>query len=99
MSEVAGWFVGRLPDGWFTAAPTVLADREEIVVIGPLACPDVEGGDDAKAAPRTARAKRFREETRQTRMAIAEEAGHRFGRKGAWGGEIDGERYLVPPLG
>ena len=34
--EVRGWFAGRLPAGWFTAAPEVLVDREEITVVGPL---------------------------------------------------------------
>ena len=34
--EVRGWFAGRLPAGWFTGAPEVLVDREEITVVGPL---------------------------------------------------------------
>ena len=34
--EVRGWFTGRLPAGWFTEAPEVLVDREEITVVGPL---------------------------------------------------------------
>ena len=52
------------------------------------------GGDEARAAARLARAKRFREDTREQRVAIAEEAEHRFGRKVSWGVRVDGERYL-----
>jgi len=92
--EISGWFSGRVPDGWFTEAPEVGVDREEVLVIGTLAPPEVDGGDEARAAARLARAKRFREDTREQRVAIAEEAEHRFGRKVSWGVRVDGERYL-----
>ena len=98
MTEIAGWFAGRLPDGWFVASPEVHADRDEILVIGKVAAPKVDGGPDAAAAACAARAKRFREETRATRVAIAEEAAHRFGRKVSWGVEIDDDRYLFTHL-
>ena len=91
-AECIGWFAGRVPDEWFTAPATVHVDREEIVVIGALAAP-ADGGGDAEAA-RLARVTRFREETREARVRIAEEAEHRFGRKVSWGVEIDGQRYL-----
>lgn len=96
MKEIQGWFSGRLPDGWFTEPPEVGVDREEILVVGELAPPEVakDAGDDARRAARVARAKRFREETRDQRVAIAEEAEHRFGRKVSWGVRIEGERYL-----
>ena len=94
--EIAGWFAGRLPDGWFTSAPEVAVDREEILVVGTLA--DVElaadATDAARAAARAARVQRFREETRGERMAIAEEAQHRFRRIVSWGVSIGGERTL-----
>lgn len=93
-SELAGWFAGRLPDGWFTGPPDVTADSEEILVVGTL--PDVEvaeGSDDqARAAARAARVERFREETREARMRVATEAERRFGRKVAWGAECGGVR-------
>jgi hypothetical protein len=92
--EIRGWFIGRVPDGWFTGPPTVHVDREEIVVLGTLAPPTASGGDDAVAAACVARASRFREETRDARMAVAGEAEHRFGRKVSWGVELNGERYL-----
>src|SRR5262245_35929511 len=39
--DAAAWLAGRLPDGWFTEAPDVTVDREEIVIVGML--PPVEG--------------------------------------------------------
>ncbi len=94
--ELTGWFAGRLPDGWFSAAPEIAVDREEILVVGDLV--DVELPADtteaAKAAARSARIQRFREETRAGRMGIAEEAQHRFRRIVSWGVRIAGERTL-----
>ncbi|HVM36373.1 MAG TPA: hypothetical protein VM784_13665, partial [Actinomycetota bacterium] len=67
------WFTGRLPDDWFEGAPEVAADRDEILVIGTL--PDVELDDDVSDADRRAaregRINRFRETTREHRIAIA----------------------------
>lgn len=85
--EIAAWFAGRLPDGWFTAAPDITIDREEVLVVGPLADVELDEGATAPAisAARSARATRFREETRAQRMRIAEEAEHRFRRKVSWG--------------
>jgi hypothetical protein len=98
--KVRGWFVGRMPDGWFAAAPDVVIDREEIVVVGELAEPDYPGdADDAsKAAARRARIERFREETRDQRIRIAEEAERRIGRKVAWGAVCGDERVLFTVL-
>ena len=47
-----GWFTGRLPAGWFTSAPSIEADREEITVVGALPDPETEAGasDAEKAA-------------------------------------------------
>ena len=93
-SEIAGWFLGRIPDDWFTGPPEVHVDREEIVVLGTLAPPKASTDDDARTAACTARATRFREETREARVRVAEEAEHRFARKVSWGVVLDGERYL-----
>jgi hypothetical protein len=93
-TEIAGWFAGRIPDGWFTAGPEVHVDREEIVVVGTLDAPSTKGGAEAKDAACLARATRFREDTRDARVRVAEEAEHRFGRKVSWGVEVGGERYL-----
>jgi hypothetical protein len=82
-AEVAGWFAGRLPDDWFTGPVDLTIDRDEITVVGALAEPEAGEGD--AAAARAGRIARFREETRQQRMAIADAAQERYGRSIAWG--------------
>ena len=85
--KLRGWFSGRMPSDWFTGAPEVRLDREEITVIGTL--PPPEAAPDATDAERAAgvegRSRRFREETRQQRIEIAREAEHRFSRTVSWG--------------
>lgn len=76
--DAQSWFEGRLPEAWFSQVQ-VSTDREEIVVIGTL--PD----DMTDAAQAEGRISRFREETRETRMQIADEAQARYGRKVSWG--------------
>jgi hypothetical protein len=88
--QVAGWLLGRLPDEWFTEPAQVTVDREEILVVGTLAAPEgVEGEPDGPEAAEAAqgRISRFREDTRDQRIAIAREAEHKFGKKVAWGAE------------
>lgn len=82
--DAADWFAGRLPDGWFSADPTVTVDREEITVIGRLA----ETDDTQSTARSTGRVARFREDTRAERMRIADEAQAQFGRTVSWGVDI-----------
>src|SRR6201995_1464376 len=95
-----GWFTGRLPQGWFTAAPAIEADREEITVVGTLPGPEVEAGasDAERAAAAEGRIKRFREETRARRVEIAREAEHRFQRKVSWGVTCGGQSEMFTTL-
>lgn len=83
--QIRAWVQGRLPDDWFTEAPEVQVDRDEIVIVGRLAAPEEAG--DAAAAREAAigRISRFRETTREERIGIAREAERRFERKIAWG--------------
>jgi hypothetical protein len=99
-SELQGWFAGRLPDGWFTGPPEVTADGDEILVTGNLADVETPAGADeqAKQAARSARIDRFREETREARMKIADEAERRFGRKVAWGAQAGGDSKTFTTL-
>jgi len=84
--KLRGWFTGRLPADWFTAAPDILVDREEITVVGTLAEPTEAGVSAAeRAAAAEGRIRRFREETRARRVEIAREAEHRFRRTVSWG--------------
>jgi len=98
--EVRGWFAGRLPDGWFTAPPEVLVDREEITVVGPLG--DLDTAPDASPAAQAAaadgRARRFREETRDHRIEIAREAELKFSRTVSWGVICGGRKVMFTTL-
>ena len=90
---IAGWFRGRLPDGWFEGEVTVEVDRDEILVVGTLAAPS-SGDEVADREAEVGRISRFREQTRGERMAIAREAEHRYGRKVAWGAQAGGTRHV-----
>jgi hypothetical protein len=98
--ELTAWFAGRLPDDWFTGPPDVTVDREEILVIGTVPEPEYPSGadDSATKAARRARIQRFREDTRDQRMRIADEAERRTGRKVAWGAACGDERVLFTHL-
>jgi hypothetical protein len=95
---IAGWFAGRLPDEWFEGEAEVEVDRDEVLVVGTLASP--AAGDDPAAAreAEAGRISRFREQTREERMAIAREAEHRYGRKVAWGAQAGGTRHVFTNL-
>jgi GTP1/Obg family GTP-binding protein len=64
--------------------------------VGPLRAPhqSQDATPQAKAAAAEARARRFREDTRDERVRMAHEAEHRFRRRVAWGVEIDGQRSM-----
>ena len=94
--ELSGWFAGRIPSEWFVGTPDVATDREEILVVGTLAQPELPSDASAEtaASARSARIDGFREDTRERRMRIAEEAQHRFGRRVSWGAECGDVRRL-----
>jgi hypothetical protein len=94
--EVAGWFAGRLPDGWFTGPVDLTIDRDEITVVGTL--PEPEAGEGDPGAARAGRIARFREETRQERMAIADAAQERYGRSVARGAACGDTREVFTNL-
>jgi hypothetical protein len=94
--HLEGWFAGRLPGDWFTGQPTVEFDRDEILVVGTLADPDLadDAGPETRKAAAQARVQGFREDTRGHRMRIADEAERRFGRKVSWGATCGDLRVL-----
>jgi hypothetical protein len=101
--DAAAWLGGRLPDGWFTEAPEVRVDREEILVIGELPPLTEEFADDDagranRAAAVAGRISRFREQTREQRIDIAREAEHKYRRKVAWGARLGGSEELFTTL-
>jgi hypothetical protein len=94
--EVHGFFTGRMPDGWFSGTPEIQVDGEEVLVTGPLSEPDypADASDATRETARAARIKRFREETREQRMRIADEAERLYGRKVSWGATCGDVRRL-----
>jgi hypothetical protein len=100
-AAVAAWFTQRLPQEWTSAAaPEVTVDREEITVLLTLTAPETaEGASDAEKAEGIAGlVARFREDTRDRRIAIAREAEHRYRRKVAWGVRVGDRRELFTHL-
>lgn len=94
--DAASWFAGRLPDAWFTGTAEVSVDRDEIVVVGTIEVPAHSGDATAAdvAAAESGRIARFREDTRDERIAIAQQAEHRYQRKIAWGAQAGDTREL-----
>src|SRR5215469_570689 len=84
--DVNAWIAGALPSEWFTGPAEVVVDRDEIIIVGTLAAPTLEGSDDAQqAVAEQGRISTFREETRERRISIAQQIEHRYRRKVAWG--------------
>ena len=85
--RIGAWFAGRLPEAWFTAPAEVTVDDDEILVVGVLTPVDLGGdaGEDEQRTAAAARVSGFREETREQRIRIADEAQGAFGRHVAWG--------------
>ena len=89
-TSVEAWLAGRLPADWFTGPVEVRRDRDELLIVGPLAEPDL--GEDAGAvSPEDrslavrGRVRQFREDTRERRIRIASELEHASGQKVSWG--------------
>jgi hypothetical protein len=92
--ELSGWFAGRIPDDLFSGPPTITGDRDEILIVGAIADPELpaDASEAARNAARSARIGRFRDETRERRIGVASEAERLFGRKVSWGarcGEVE----------
>ncbi len=74
--EIQRFFDDKVPKDWFAGPSVIESDDDEIHYVGVL--PPGAGADG------------FRERTRAERMAIAQEAESRFGRKVSWGVKRDG---------
>ena len=98
LDEIKGWVAGRVPADWYQGAPEVSADREEILVVGTLTQTKVEGNEDAQKAAAAGRVKQHREDTREKRMAISNEAERRFDRPISWGVKIGDKTFLFTHL-
>jgi hypothetical protein len=91
--HLRAWFQERVPASWFEGDLRVDADRDEILVVGTL--PDVGATTEAERAERVVK---FREETREKRIAVAREGERRFRRKVSWGVRIGDEEALFTSL-
>ncbi|MGP3931463.1 hypothetical protein [Nonomuraea sp. KM88] len=97
-AEIHGWFAGRLPGEWFTGAPEIVRDREEIAVLGRLPDPPGDVPEAERSALIDGLARRFREETRERRIEIAREAEHKFRQKVSWGVVCGGRTVMFTTL-
>ena len=82
------------------AAPEVAGDdpASSPAAKSPAAKSPAAKSPAAKAAAETGRIRRFREETRDRRIAIAREAEHRYARKVAWGARVGDTHELFTTL-
>jgi hypothetical protein len=99
--KIAGWFAGRLPDGWFTGAPTVTVEEKQILVVGTLSEPNVgaDASAETRAGAEAGRIARFREGTRGWRIEIAREAERQFKLPVTWGATSGGTTTTFTPGG
>jgi hypothetical protein len=101
VDKITGWFAGRLPDGWFTGAPSVTVDEKQVLVVGTLEAPSL-GADalaDVKAGAEAGRIARFREGTSGWRIEIARAAERQFKLPVTWGATSGGTTITFTPGG
>jgi hypothetical protein len=85
-AELVAWFTGRIPGDWYVSQVTVHHDRDEVLVIGELAEPDLAPAlGDARDLACAGRIDRHREDTRERRVEISRDAVAQFGRTVSWG--------------
>lgn len=75
--RIEEWFADHVPERWGARAVDVLADPDEILVIVELGRRDGISAEEATA--------RFRDATREERMAVAASAEALFATKVSWG--------------
>lgn len=90
-ADVRAWFAGRLPDEWKKTTPDITMDREEITVRIGLDPVELSAGasEEERREAAAGRMSGWREDTRDARIAVAQEAERRFGRKVSWGATVD----------
>jgi hypothetical protein len=85
--RIAAWVVGRVPGDWYIEAPQVSVDADEILIVGRLGAVELPTGSSAedRATAESARIGGHREDTRDYRVRIAQEAESEFGKIVSWG--------------
>ena len=101
LDEITGWFAGRLPDGWFTGAPSVTTDDKQVLVVGTLDAPALTEGATAetKSGAEAGRIARFRESTRGPRILNAREVERKHEVPVTWGAICGGTTLTFTPGG
>lgn len=94
--QLQAWFAGQIPDGWFLTPVDVGGDRDEILVTGALAEPTLaaDATDDDRSVAQASRIARFREDTREQRIAIAAQAEAATETKVTWAVVCGGRREV-----
>lgn len=87
---VRAWLSGRLPAAWSAQPPQVVVDREEVSVV--LELPEEPGAGGREVAAR------FRERTREERVALARGIEAQWNRSVSWGVVVGGERATFTSL-
>lgn len=85
--RITAWIVGRVPTDWYIESPQVSVDADEILIVGRLGGVELPTGSSAEdhATAEQARISGHREDTREQRIRIAQEAEEEFGRRVSWG--------------
>jgi hypothetical protein len=85
--RIAAWVVGRVPSDWYIEAPQVSVDADEILIVGRLGAVELPTGSSTedRATAESARISGHREDTRDHRVRIAQEAESEFGKVVSWG--------------
>jgi hypothetical protein len=88
-ASIEAWFRTRIPAHWNASGFEIVADQDEILVVIDLVADADRTADRAQTpegtGPELAGIHRFREHTRDERMAIARSAEQAFGQKVSWG--------------
>lgn len=85
--RINAWVAGRLPGDWYVEAPQVSVDADEILIVGRLAAVELPEGSspEDRVTAESARIKGHREDTRDQRVRIAQEAEEQFAKIVSWG--------------
>ncbi len=94
--DIRGWLAGRIPADWGVSIVDLEMDAQEVLVT--VGLKDVENVEGDLEAARLGRIQQFREETRDPRIRISQEAQRKFGRVVSWGAQCGDVRQLFTHL-
>lgn len=97
---IQGWLLGRIDDDWFVEQPRIEIDRDEILIVGEVAAPNLpeDASETMEAEAVASRIDDFRQSSRQRRITIARGAEKSFERKVSWGVSCAGVEHHFTTL-